>query len=559
MRPQLRVILSELSKPHQNLCRTKILHSLIIKSCLSNDPFFGTKLVRFYGINDDIYSARQLFDRISNRSVYLWNSIIRAYAKARLFFDAFSLFKLMLRSANFPDNFTFACVLRAFGECFCPEGIRIVHGEAVVLGLGLDSVCCSALVSAYSKLGCAEEGIRVFNGILEPDLVLWNSMISCYGCSRNWDQELDLFNRMRNARKCQPDGYTMVALISNLADPIVQKKGETIHGFCLKFGFDSSDHVCSSLVSMYSRYKCMDSACKVFCSLSWPDLVTWSSLVTGFSENGQHDIALDFFRKMIFAGMKADAILLTSTLSASSHLTSVEPGRQIHGYVVRHGYSMEVTVSSALVDMYAKCGFLDLVIRVFEKMPKKNVVTYNLLISCLGLHGLPLEAFKRFEEMLQSGIRPDAATFSGLLGACCHAGLVKEGREYFKKMRDRYGFLAETQHYVHMVKLLGMAGELKEAYELVQCVPEPVDPAIWGALLSCCEVHRNTKLAEITASKIHDHKPSYKVMLSNINAGEGRWTDVQKLRLENLDLGRVKVPGISWIIGDKSPSCELGF
>ncbi|CAK9137560.1 unnamed protein product [Ilex paraguariensis] len=508
--------------------------------------------MQFYAINDDLISARNLFDKTPHRSVYLWNSIIRAYAKAHKFSDAFWLFKQMFSSETMPDNFTFTCILRACSENYDFEGMRLVHGRVIVWGLELDSICSSALVRAYSKLDLVHEATGVFNRITEPDLVLWNSMIWGYGSGGHWDKGLQLFNSMRRIGK-QPDGYTLVGLISGVVDQCLLEIGQGIHGFCLKSGFDSNAYIGSVLVSMYSRCKCMNSARRVFYCLSQPDLVTWSALVTGFSQTGGYKNALVFFKRMIMEGRKADPLLIASVLVATAQLATVDPGSEIHCYAVRHGCSSEVMVSSALIDMYSKCGFLGLGVRVFKTMPTRNIITYNSMISSLGLYGLATEAFEMFGEIVDKGYRPDESTFSALLCSCCHAGLVKDGRDYFRRMKDEFEVQAKTEHYVYMVKLVGMSGELEEAYDLIQSLPKPVDSGIWEALLSCCDVHQNSELAEIVAQQLFENKPektTYKVMLSNIYAGNGRWDDAKNVRDDIAGENR-KMAGISWISGVK--------
>lgn len=170
----------QLSRTHQTLSRTKQLHALVTKTHLLQDPFYATKLVRFYALNNDLPSARNLFDKTPQRSVFLWNSIIRAYAQAHKFDDAFLLYTKMIGFDVIPDKYTYACLIRACCEDFYVDGLRIVHGGVIVSGLGLDSVTCSALVTGYSKMGLVGEASKVFCGVFEPDLVLWNAMIS--GC-----------------------------------------------------------------------------------------------------------------------------------------------------------------------------------------------------------------------------------------------------------------------------------------------------------------------------------------------------------------------------------------
>lgn len=454
----------------------------------------------------------------------------------------------MLGSETRPDNFTFACILRACSDKFDFSGLRVVHGGVVVSGLELDSICSSQLVGAYSKLGRLEEASKVFDGIAEPDLVHWNSMISGHGCLGDWKKGLHLFVKMQRMGK-KPDSYTYVGLIMGLDCPTLLRIGENVHSMCLKFGFDSNAHVGSLLVSMYSRCKCMSSACRIFDSLLEPDLVTWSAMICGLSQSGDNMKALDFFREMNMRGRKLDPLLIASVLSTAAQLAIVQPGREIHGFAVRCGYHLEVSVSSALIDMYSKCGFLKLGIQVFKAMPSKNIVSYNSMISNLGLHGNAYEAFQIFEELLEKEHKPDEATLTALLCACCHAGLVSDGRRYYRTMKENFGIQPKTEHYVYMVKLLGMAGELEEAYELIQSIQEPVDSGIWGALLSCCDIHGNYRLGGIVAQHLFDNKlekSSYGVMVSNMYAGDGRWEYVKKLRVD-MEAIKGKVPGKSWI------------
>ncbi|KAK6920651.1 LOW QUALITY PROTEIN: E motif, partial [Dillenia turbinata] len=546
---QFASLLCEISKTHQTLLRSKQLHALIIKTHLSNDPFYATNLIRFYESNNDLLSAQNLFEKTPHRSVYLWNSIIRAHARARKFHFALSLFKDMLWSKIKPDNFTFACVLRTCSESCDFKCLRLVHGGLVVRGFGTDSVCSSALVSAYSKLGFIDEASKVFDGVLEPDLVLWNSMISGFGSSGLWDRGWDMFNMMRRFGQC-PDGFSIIGLISGLADSWLVGVGHAMHSFCIKCGFDSNVHICSALVSMYSRCNCMNSAYRVFSNLVQPDLVTWSALITGFSESGEYEKALIFFRKMNVEGKKADNVLVASVVAASAQLAIVGLGKELHGYVFRLGFQSDIMVSSALIDMYSKCGLIGLGVQVFDIMPDRNIVSYNSLILGFGLHGLASEAFRTFDKLLDEGLKPDESTFSALLSACCHAGLAKEGRELFRRMTNVFGIEAKTEHFVHMVKLLGMKGELEEAYDLVLSLPEPIDSGIWGALLSCCDIHGNSELGEIVAKQLIETKPektAYRVMLSNIYAGNRRWDEVNKLRDSFSGGGLKKMPGLSWI------------
>ncbi|KAI3717802.1 hypothetical protein L1987_69645 [Smallanthus sonchifolius] len=539
----------ELSKLNQILSRTKSFHALLIKTCIIHDPFYATKIIRLYATNDDLTSAHNLFDESPNRTVYLWNTIIRAYAQTHRFRDAFTLFKQMLTSETKPDDFTFACILRACAERHDLKGLRFVQAQVTVSDQGLGSICGSALVSAYSKLGLVDDGRMVFDSVNEHDLVLYNTMIAGYGSCGNWENGLSLFVVMRRIG-IRPDGFTVVGLLSGFTRYNLLEIGQGVHGYCLRNGFDSNAHISSVLVSMYSRCGCMNSAYKVFNSLSHPDLVTWSALISGFSQVREYHKALVFFKKMNIEGRKSDSILVATLLAATAQTAVLAPGVEIHGYAIRHDLDSDTMVSSALIDMYSKCGFLEMGLKVFYHMPKRNIVSYNSVIASLGLYGLTSEALKVFKEAVERGLKPDESTFCAILSACSHGGFVKEGRDIFRRMDVDFGIKAKTEHYVHFVKLLGMAGELEEAYNLICSLGDDVDSGIWGALLACCDVHNDAKLAEVVAHRVFDKqadRSAYKIMVSNFHAGNGRWDDVKTLRDGLDDVGNKKSRGISWI------------
>ncbi|VFQ95623.1 unnamed protein product [Cuscuta campestris] len=548
------LLLTELSRSTQTISTTKSLHAIILKAPhLCNDPFYATRIVRFYALNDDPVSARQLFDGTPHRSIFLWNSVIRALARTRRFSGAVALFRDLMRSPTAPDNFTFACVLRACSDRLDLRGLRAAHGGAVVAGFGSDSICSSQLVSAYSKLGRLDAAVKVFDMISEPDLVHWNSMISGHGSTGDWENGLRIFIKMQRMGK-QPDAYTLVGLATCFNSPDLLRICENVHGFCIKSGFDSNPHVSSLLVSIYSRCKNPSSACRVFDSLPDPDLITWSAMICSLSQSGEAKKALGLFREMMSTKRgsgNADSPLLAAVLSAAAQSASLQPGKEIHAHAFRRGCHLDISVSSGLIDMYSKCGFLNSGAKVFETAPSKNITSYNSMISSLGLHGNARKALRLFQEVLENrgALQPDEATFSAVLSACCHAGLVSEGRKWFATMGEGFGIRAKTQHYVCMVRLLGMGGELEEAHELVRGIEGPVDCGVWGALLSCCEAHGDYRLGGVVAKRVLEsevERSSYGVMVCNMYARDGRWEEVKKLRVDG-EAARGKVPGKSWI------------
>ncbi|CAN6468346.1 unnamed protein product [Victoria cruziana] len=540
-------ILSLLSHPLP-LSKTLQAHALSVTSGLTHDPLCATKLVRLYAVNGKLSFARLVFNHTAVKSVFLWNSMIRAFATARQFTRAFAFYSLMQRSETKPDNFTLACVLRACSDVHDIQMARMAHAQVVTSALQFDSISGSALISVYTKLGQIDWAQRVFAQMPEPDLGLWNSLISGYGYNEHWEKAFQLFSRMRNAG-IMPDGFTIVAIVSCLYGKNLAGVAEGVHGMVVKNGFDSNAHVNSGLVTMYSRCSYLESAYCVFVNLSNPDLVTWSSLISGFVQSGDFSTALFLFRKFNFTSLRCDQVLISCVLPACANLASIGCGKAIHGCVIRHGFKLGFAVLTSLIHMYSRCGYLELARRVFGAVSNKNIVVYNAMISGLALNGHGPEAITMFMQIKNEGFHPNHSTFSSILCACSHCGLLDEGLRFFREMED-FGISPTLEHYVYTVNLLGMAGKLEEAYALIHTMPMEPDSGIWGALLSACRCNGNTEMGEYAAHKLFELEPrktAYRVILSNLYATSGRWSDVGTVRGEMTSSGLKKIPAFSCI------------
>ncbi|ERN04845.1 putative pentatricopeptide repeat-containing protein At1g64310 [Amborella trichopoda] len=379
---------------------------------------------------------------------------------------------------------------------------------------------------------------------------MWNAMINGYFQCGLYETGITLFITMVNWG-IRPDGFSLVAVSSCFIDESSLKQGQGIHGFALKTVLNEekqNQHVISGLVAMYTRCNCLDYGIKMFNQVLHPDLITWSALLCGLFQVGDCENGVKLFRNLIFSGITPDPILISAILSSCAKCAMLRWGKETHGYIFRCNFKDSGEISSALINMYSRCGSIKSAHQIFETVSGGNLVVYNSMIAGLAAHGLGLEAIQLFDELVGRGLRPDGATFAGLLSACRHSGLVDEGQEIFEKMRGIFGILPGVEHYVYMVELLGLAGKLEEAYFLVEERPAS---GVWGAFLSLCRDHSDVALARVAAERLLELEPrkvAYRVIMSNIYASEGRWEEVRKVREEMAEREMRKTPGCSWIL-----------
>ncbi|OVA17966.1 Pentatricopeptide repeat [Macleaya cordata] len=249
-------------------------------------------------------------------------------------------------------------------------------------------------------------------------------------------------------------------------------------------------------------------------------------------------------------GVKPNEITLVSVISACANLGALEFGRRIHSFMEDNRYELDLFVASSLIDMYCKCGMVEDALKIFKKMPQRNVVTCSSMIVGLAMNGRAEEAIGIFEEMRFQGMFPNDITFVGVLCACCHAGFVEKGQFYFNCMTKEYSLVPKLQHYACIVDLHGRAGHLDQACQFIRDMPIKPDVVVWGALLGACRIHKDFHLGVFAAQRILELDPKHSggfVFLSNAHARMGDWDGLKKVRRMMEISGMKKIPGKSWI------------
>jgi pentatricopeptide repeat protein len=288
----------------------------------------------------------------------------------------------------------------------------------------------------------------------------------------------------------------------------------------------------------------------VFSKMVDKDVVSWTSLVTGYSHNGSYEEAIKLFCKMRISGVYPDQIAVASVLSACAELTVMDFGQQIHATLVKSGLESSLSVDNSLVTMYAKCGSIVDANRAFDNMPTRDVISWTALIVGYAQNGRGKHSLQFYDQMIATGTKPDYITFIGLLFACSHNGLLGSGRAYFEAMDKVYGIKPGPEHYACMIDLLGRSGKLAEAKGLLNQMVVAPDAVVWKALLAACRVHKELELGEMAAKNLFELEPMNSmpyVMLSNMYSAAGKWEDAARIRRLMRSRGICKEPGYSWI------------
>ncbi|CAK7342518.1 unnamed protein product [Dovyalis caffra] len=325
--------------------------------------------------------------------------------------------------------------------------------------------------------------------------------------------------------------------------------GKSVHCLVIKTGYDVDVFVGSSLVDMYAKCGDIKEARKTFDEMPQRNVVSWSGMIYGYTQLGEHEEAMWLFKEALLEGLDVNDFTLSSVIRGCGSATLLELGKQIHGLCLKTSYDLSSFVGSSLISLYSKCGLIEGSYRVFDEVPIKNLGMWNAMLIACAQHAHIKEAFDLFKKMESVGMRPNFISFLCVLYACSHAGLVEEGKNYFVLMK-KYGIEPGTQHYASMVDLLGRAGKLPEALLVIEEMPTEPTESVWGAFLTGCRIHGNTDLAAFAADKVFELgavSSGLHVMLSNAYAAAGRYEDAAKARKLLRDRGIKKETGLSWV------------
>lgn len=524
------------------------LHGDIIKMGFNSYPYVCTSLITMYAKCSFIKDAEKVFCFSSKTKTEMWNAIISANIDNSCAHEALKVYHQMRLNAILSDSFTMS---RLLAGCYMSGLFDLgwgLHGELMKRPMQHNIIVQSALLKMYSTRGSIEDAESVFSTMIDKDVVAWGSLVSALCQNMKFNKGVELFGAMR-ADGVKPDPYIVENILSACKGLNDIKLGRAIHGLVTKIGFVSDAYVASSLIDMYSVWGSQDMVENIFSGVARKNLGVWNSMISFYCHIELPNKSIDLLPKVIEHGLHPDCITITGILGAISSVAALLKGKAVHGYQIRLEIS-NLHVDNALIDMYIKCGSLIYSERLFFSLSQRNLITWNLMVAGYGSHGKCLQAIMVFEEMRKIGIKPDDVTFLSLISACNHSGLVSTGLQLFQSMEVEHQIEPKMEHYVIVVDLLGRAGCLVDAYNLVQNMPIKPDRNVWLCLLSACRAHRNVELGELAAHELLKMEPSRGsnyVQLVNIYGECGLRDRSVNLRAKMRQEGLKKSPGCSWI------------
>lgn len=440
------------------------------------------------------------------------------------------------------DNYSFPLLLKAAGILSSSCIGLMLHGQTIKTGFCGHVYVQTALLKMYGSLRCIDDAFKVFEKMPEKDIIAWNSMLDAFASCGQMDHAMKLIDLMP-----LKDVTSFNIMISGYA-----RIGK-IHSARYIFDKVPAKDVVSwnSLILAYTNAGEMEKAGEMFKKMLVKNVITWNTMVTGYLRSQLYVEVVDSFDEMKAGNVKPDYLTVTGVLSACANLGSLETGARIHVYATDNGLASNPHATTALIDMYAKCGSIEQSLEVFYKSQVKDVFCWNAMILGLALHGYGYAALKLLGEMNDSCVKADDITFIGLLSACSHAGLVQEGCELFSRMEKDFGVTRKLEHYGCMVDLLGRARLLDRAIELIEAMPFEPTESILGALLSACVIHQDLEIgdrvAKMVCAKSNYLSDGELMMFANLYASCGQWEEANRWRNMMNDTGIVKTAGSSVI------------
>ncbi|KAK1263167.1 Pentatricopeptide repeat-containing protein [Acorus gramineus] len=519
---------------------TASVHAFCVKNRLDACVSVSNALLESYVECDRLSISIQLFDQMVARDLISWNTLISGHVKNSGVDAAIALFKRMFHAGIKFDVVTAIGILPCFhGDKELALGMSI-HGYSIKTGYASDVSLANALISMYCSCSSVEDAELLFHCIPSKNVISWNSLLTGYRNNNLYNEAAKLFDCMLSENQ-KPNFVTLLNM-----SPIckTQLQGKSIHAYAIRTGAVSETGLLTSLMRMYNRFERFDLCRALFNTGDKTNVIVWNALLPA------HSNAVLAFDEMRRADVKSDVVTVLELVSACTEIGNLDLVHCVTSYIHRSGFWRSTCIANALTDAYAKLGSISMARAIFEDIETKDTFSWSAMMNGLGIHGDGIAAIDVFERMKSEGVEPDEVTFIGLLSACSHSGLVEEALMLYNSMIEEFDVMPRREHFACMVDLLGRAGRLNDACELVKGLPFRPSPSMLESLLGACRCHGNVELGEEIGRWLVESDgcdAGAYVVLSNVYVGAARWGECSRVRFGMDGRGLRKVAGCSFV------------
>ncbi|KAK6258520.1 Pentatricopeptide repeat - like 10 [Theobroma cacao] len=371
--------------------------------------------------------ALSAFYKIQNPNLLFQNLMLKGLSNHGLYEDLLSVY-LKCRVLNCPsDDFTFPFVIKACSALGAFGIGKQIHCIVLRKGYERNVVIMTSLIGFYAKNAAPSIARKLIDGISEPDLVAWNALLSGY-CFNGLDKEaLGVFMEIQGMY-IKPNVSTLASIIPVCTRLEYSALGRSLHGFAVKCGYFLDDFLVPAFISMYKSEVDLSSARKLFDFAVDRNVCVWNAMIHGYMRNERFFEGFEMFREMLRADVRPNSVTFVCTIPSCENNFNIWYGGSLHGCGIKHGLGNQVSVLTALVSMYAKLGEINLAEFLFNQMPNKKLLSWNVMISGYVNNGLWIESLVAFQEMHLEGFSPDAVSIVSILSACSNLGGILLGK-----------------------------------------------------------------------------------------------------------------------------------
>ncbi|KAK4840896.1 hypothetical protein QYF36_020819 [Acer negundo] len=381
------------------------LHGYTVKTGFVNSVFVGSALLDMYTKTGKVELGCRVFNEMPLRNVVSWTAIITGLVRAGYNKEGLVYFSEMWRSKVDCDSYTFAITLKACADSGAFNYGREIHTNAMKRGFDETTFVANSLATMYNKCGKLEYGLRLFERMNTRDVVSWTMIITTYVQMGQEENAFKAFIRMRES-DVKPNEYTFAAIISGSANLSRIQWGEQLHAHVLRLGLADSLSVANSIMTMYSKCGQLTSTSMVFQEMRKKDIISWSTIIGGYSQGGYGEEAFEYLSLMRREGPKPNEFALASVLSVSGNMAILEQGKQLHTHTLLSCLSMnwilfymtlKISRSRSRIIFNDGAAYIGLWTRTLDELWNKKVATGNLANN-------PVTGTKRCSFLLSTGL-----------------------------------------------------------------------------------------------------------------------------------------------------------